>query len=155
LLNQLDDVDGRLRKLDRSIVAVCRSNPNCRRLAVLPGIGPIIANALVAAVDDGHHFRSGRELAAWIRLVPRQYTTGGKPRLGGIGQRANHYLRRQMIQGARAVVSRLANHEDRRSQWLKALVVRRGINRTIVALANKTARIAWVILARQEKYAAA
>jgi len=155
LLNQLDDVNGRLKKLDTRIVSICRSNAACRRLAVLPGIGPVIATALVAAVDDGHHFRSGRELAAWIGLVPRQYTTGGKPRLGGIGRRANHYLRRQMIHGARAVVSRLANHDDRRSQWLQALVARRGINRTIVALANKTARIAWVILARQEKYAAA
>jgi transposase len=155
LLNQLDDVNGRLKKLDTRIVSICRSNAACRRLAVLPGIGPIIATALVAAVDDGRHFRSGRELAAWIGLVPRQYTTGGKPRLGGIGQRANHYLRRQMIHGARAVVSRLANRDDRRSQWLKALVARRGINRAIVALANKTARIAWVMLARQEKYAAA
>lgn len=155
LLNQFDDVNGRLKKLDTRIVSICRSNAACRRLAVLPGIGPIIATALVAAVDDGRHFRSGRELAAWIGLVPRQYTTGGKPRLGGIGQRANHYLRRQMIHGARAVVSRLANRDDRRSQWLKALVARRGINRAIVALANKTARIAWVVLARQEKYAAA
>jgi transposase len=155
LLNQLDDVNGRLKKLDTRIVSICRSNAACRRLAVLPGIGPIIATAMVAAVDDGRHFRSGRELAAWIGLVPRQYTTGGKPRLGGIGRRANHYLRRQMIHGARAVVSRLANRDDRRSQWLKALVARRGINRTIVALANKTARIAWVMLARQEKYAAA
>jgi transposase len=155
LLNQLDDVNGRLKKLDTRIVSICRSNAACRRLAVLPGIGPVIATALVAAVDDGHHFRSGRELAAWIGLVPRQYTTGGKPRLGGIGRRANHYLRRQMIHGARAVVSRLANRDDRRSQWLQALVARRGINRTIVALANKTARIARVILARQEKYAAA
>ena len=155
LLNQLDNFNSRLKKLDARIVGLCRSNAACRRLAVLPGIGPIIATALVAAVDDGRHFRSGRELAAWIGLVPRQYTTGGKPRLGGIGRRANHYLRRQIIHGARAVVSRLSNHDDRRSQWLKALVVRRGINRTIVALANKTARIAWVILARQEKYAAA
>jgi transposase len=155
LLNQLDDVNRRLKKLDTRIISICRSNAACRRLAVLPGIGPVIATALVAAVDDGRHFRSGRELAAWIGLVPRQYTTGGKPRLGGIGRRANHYLRRQMIHGARAVVSRLANHDDRRSQWLKALVARRGINRTVVALANKTARIAWVMLARQEKYAAA
>ena len=87
--------------------------------------------------------------------MPRQYTTGGKPRLGGIGRRANHYLRRQMIHGARAVISRLAQHDDARSRWLKALVVRRGFNRTIVALANKTARIAWALLARGEEYAAA
>lgn len=155
LLDQLSDVNRRIKKLDARIVAICRSHAACRRLAQLPGVGPIIATALVAAVDDGRHFHSGRELAAWIGLVPRQYTTGGKPRLGGIGRRANHYLGRQMIHGARAVVSRLAKHDDRRSEWLKALVARRGFNRTIVALANKTARIAWVILSRQEEYAAA
>ena len=115
----------------------------------------MIATALVAAVDDGRHFRSGRELAAWIGLVPRQYTTGGKPRLGGIGRRANHYLRRQMIHGARAVMFRLAKRDDRRSQWLKGLAARRGFNRAIVALANKTARIAWAVLARKEDYLAA
>lgn len=155
LLDQLCDVNRRIKKLDARIVAICRSHAACRRLAKLPGVGPIIATALVAAVDDGRHFRSGRELAAWIGLVPRQYTTGGKPRLGGIGRRANHYLRRQMIHGARAVVSRLAKHDDRQSEWLKALVARRGINRTVVALANKTARIAWALLARKEEYAAA
>jgi len=115
----------------------------------------VIATALVSAVDDGRHFRSGRELAAWIGLTPRQYTTGGKPRLGGIGRRANHYLRRQMIHGARAVMCRLAKHNDRRSQWLKELAARRGFNRGLVALANKTARIAWVLLARKEEYVAA
>jgi transposase len=155
LLDQLNDVNRRIEKLDARISGICRDNQACRRLAKMPGVGPIIATALVAAVDDGRHFRSGRELAAWIGLVPRQYTTGGKPRLGGIGRRANHYLRRQLIHGARAVVSRLAMHDDRQSQWLKALVARRGINRAIVALANKTARIAWALLARNEEYVAA
>jgi transposase len=154
LLDQLSDVNRRLEKLDARVVAICRSHEACRRLAKLPGVGPIIATALIAAVDDGRHFRSGRELAAWIGLVPRQYTTGGKPRLGGIGRRANHYIRRQMIHGARAVISRLDKHDDPRSRWLKALVARRGINRTIVALANKTARVAWALLSRNEEYAA-
>ena len=153
LLDQLCDVNRRIEKLDAKVVAICRSHEACRRLAKLPGVGPIIATALIAAVDDGRHFHSGRELAAWIGLVPRQYTTGGKPRLGGIGRRANHYLRRQMIHGARAVISRLDKHDDQRSRWLKVLVARRGINRTIVALANKTARIAWALLARNEEYA--
>ncbi len=108
-----------------------------------------------AAVDDGRHFRSGRELAAWTGLVPRRYTTGGKPRLGGIGRRANHYLRRQMIRGARSVMFRLAKHDDRRSHWLKGLAARRGFNRTVVALANKTARVAWALLKRKENYVAA
>jgi transposase len=155
LVNQLSDLNRRIEKLDAKVVAICRMNEACRRLAKLPGVGPVIATAIVAAVDDGHHFRSGRELAAWIGLVPRQYTTGGKPRLGGIGRRANHYLRRQMIHGARAVISRLSKHDDRRSNWLKALVARRGFNRATVALANKTARIAWTLLTRNEEYATA
>jgi transposase len=155
LIDQLADVNRRIGMLDARIETICRSHPACRRLMKLPGVGPIIATALIAAIDDGHHFRSGRELAAWIGLVPRQYTTGGKPKLGGIGRRANHYLRRQMIHGARSVVSRLAKHSDARSEWLKALISRRGINRTIVALANKTARTAWALLVRNEEYATA
>jgi len=155
MLDELRALDLRLDKLDRQLVALCRTNDACRRLSKLPGVGPVIATALVAAVDDGRHFRSGRELAAWIGLVPRQYTTGGKPRLGGIGRRANHYLRRQMIHGARSVMFRLAKHDDRRSQWLKGLTARRGFNRAIVALANKTSRIAWAVLARKEDYLAA
>lgn len=155
LLVELRALDLQLDKLDQQLVRICRTNEACRRLSKLPGVGPVIATALVAAVDDGRHFRSGRELAAWIGLVPRQYTTGGKPRLGGIGRRANHYLRRQMIHGARAVMFRLTKHEDRRSQWLKGLAARRGFNRAIVALANKTARIAWAVLTRKEDYLAA
>ena len=151
LLEQLDDLDRRIKKLDATMVALCRTNETCRRLAKLPGVGPVVATAIVAAVNDGRQFRSGREMAAWIGLVPRQYTTGGKPRLGGIGRRANHYLRRQLIHGARAVVSRLPKHDNRRSTWLKALVVRRGFNRTIVALANKTARTAWALLNRKRR----
>ena len=154
LLDQLDDLDRRVKKLDATIAGLCRTNETCRRLAKLPGVGPVVATAIVAAVNDGRQFRSGREMAAWIGLVPRQYTTGGKPRLGGIGRRANHYLRRQLIHGARAVVSRSAKHDDRQSTWLKALVARRGFNRTTVAFANKTARIAWVLLSRKQEYAA-
>jgi transposase len=137
------------------IIAICREDHASRRLATLPGVGPIIATALVASIDDGRHFRSGRELAAWIGLVPRQHTTGGKPRLAGIGRRANHYLRRQMIHGARSAAIRLLGRDDVRAEWLKALVARRGFNRAVVALANKTARIAWALLQRQEVYRAA
>ena len=83
-----DDLDRRVKKLDATIVGLCRTNETCRRLAKLPGVGPVVATAIVAAVNDGRQFRSGREITAWIGLVPRQYTTGGKPRLGGIGRRA-------------------------------------------------------------------
>ncbi len=154
IFGELDDLERRIKKLDAAMVSLCRTNETCRRLAKLPGVGPVVATGIVAAVNEGRQFRSGREMAAWIGLVPRQYTTGGKPRLGGIGRRANHYLRRQLIHGARAVVGRLSKHDDRRATWLKALVARRGFNRTIVALANKTARVAWVLLNRKEVYVA-
>lgn len=138
--------------LDKRIVACCRDDEACRRLVALPGVGPLIATALVASVGDARQFGSGRELAAWIGLVPRQYSTGGKPRLGGIGRRANHYLRKQMIHGARAVSIRLGERSDPRSSWFRALVERRGLNKAVVAFANKTARIAWAMLRRNETY---
>jgi transposase len=155
LFDQLRELEARIDALDERLVAICREDAASRRLAALPGVGPVIATALVASVDDGRHFRSGRELAAWIGLVPRQHTTGGKPKLGGIGRQANHYLRRQMIHGARSIAFRMAGRDDARSKWLRALVARRGFNRAVVALANKTARIAWALLTRRETYRAA
>ena len=155
LFDQLRDLDGRVKTLDTRLLTICRENAASRRLAAVPGIGPVIATALIASIDDGQHFRSGRELAAWIGLVPRQHTTGGKPKLGRIGKQANHYLRRQMIHGARSVAFRISGRDDYRSKWLRALVARRGFNRAVVALANKTARIAWALLTRQEIYRAA
>ncbi len=119
----------------------------------LPGVGPIVATALVASISDPRQFRSGREMAAWIGLVPRQYSTGGKSRLGGVGRRANHYLRRQLVHGARAVALRLKTKSDARSRWFQAVIDRRGFNKGIVAMANKTVRIAWAMLMRQEDYA--
>ena len=155
LFDQLRDLDGRVKTLDTRLLTICRENAASRRLAAVPGIGPVIATALIASIDDGQHFRSGRELAAWIGLVPRQHTTGGKPKLGRIGKQANHYLRRQMIHGARSVAFRISGRDDYRSKWLRALVARRGFNRAVVALANKTARIAWALLTRREIYRAA
>jgi transposase len=154
LFDQLHNLKARISALDERLVTICRENAATRRLASLPGVGPVIATALVASIDDGRHFRSGRELAAWIGLVPRQHTTGGKPKLGGIGRQANHYLRRQMIHGARSIAFRMSGREDARAKWLQALVERRGFNRAVVALANKTARIAWALLTRQETYKA-
>lgn len=155
LLDQLADLDRRIARIDTKLVAICKEHPACQRLAAVPGIGPVVATALVAAVADGRHFRSGRDLAAWIGLVPRQHTTGGKPRLGGIGRRANHYLRRQMIHGARSVANQSRTRTGPRAEWVKAVEARRGFNRAVVALANKTARAAWAMLARGEEYRAA
>jgi transposase len=155
LLDQLRELEARLATLDRQLVALCRQSEVCRRLAALPGVGPIIATALVAGVGDARQFRCGRDLAAWIGLVPRQHSSGGRPKLLGIGAGGNGYLRKQLIHGARAVLLHLGAKGDRRGHWLKALIERRGVNRAVVALANKTARIAWVLLARGETYRAA
>lgn len=132
-------------------ISAGRTN-NAGAWQTLPGVGPVVATALVAAIDDGRHFASGRALAAWIGLVPRQYTTGGKPRLGGIGRRANHYLRRQLVHGARSVLYRIDNKDDPRSKWAQELLSRAGHNKTLVAMANKTARMAWAMLRHGENY---
>jgi transposase len=155
LLDQLRELEHRIATLDRRIVQLCRASEACRRLATLPGVGPIIATALVASVGDARQFRCGRDLAAWIGLVPRQHSSGGRPKLLGIGAGGNRYLRKQLIQGARAVLPRLGGKDDGRSRWLKAVLERRGSNRAVVALANKTARVAWVLMARGEAYRAA
>jgi transposase len=149
MLDELSELNRRLEKLDAQLMAICRTNEACRRLSKLPGVGPVIATALVAAVDDGRHFRSAESLRHDVSTRPEANLASGA--LAG----ANHYLRRQMIHGARSVVIRLAKHDDRRSEWLKGLTARRGFNRTIVALANKTARIAWALLTRKEDYVAA
>lgn len=154
-IKQLRGLSDQIQALDRQLVALCRHSEAARRLACLPGIGPIVATALVASVGDGKQFRNGRELAAWIGLVPRQHSSGGKPRLLGISRSANRYLRKQMVHGARGVMRWLKGKEDSRSRWLLALWERRGFNRAVVAQANKTARMAWVILARAEVYRAA
>ena len=152
LIDEYQALNDRVGTLDRELVKICRTNERCRRLTTLPGVGPVVATALVAAIDDGRHFSSGRALAAWIGLVPRQYTTGGKPRLGGIGKRANHYLRRQLVHGARSTLFRIANRDDHRSKWAQQLLLRAGHNKTLVAMANKTARIAWAMLRNGEEY---
>ena len=152
LVTDFQMLDTRIAELDRKLVDICRTHEQCRRLATLPGVGPVVATALVAAIDNGQHFASGRALAAWIGLVPRQYTTGGKPRLGGIGRRANHYLRRQLVHGARSVLYRIDKKDDRRFKWAQELLSRAGHNKTLVAMANKTARMAWAMLRSGENY---
>ena len=155
LIAEFQVPDTRIAAIDRKLVEICRKDERCKRLSTLPGAGPAIATALIAAIDDGRHFSSGRALAAWIGLVPRQYTTGGKPRLGGTGKRGNHYLRRQLIHGARSVLIRISNHSDRRSKWARDLLARAGYNKTLVAIANKTAPIALAVLRRGDKYRSA
>ncbi len=114
----------------------------------MPGIGPLGASALLAAIGDGRQFRKARDLAAWLGLVPRQYSTGGKPTLMGISKRGNGYVRRLLIHGARSCVLHLDRTRNRLGVWLDQLQRRMHANKVVVALANKIARIAWAIINR-------
>ncbi len=134
--------------LEKMIEQHTRCNDSARRLMTVPGIGPITASAIVGAVGDASHYRSGREFAASLGLVPRQYATGGKPRLLGISKRGDGHLRRLLVQGARAVMQRQDQRHDRLGGWLRELGCRRHSNVVACALANKLARIAWAILAK-------
>lgn len=148
-------LDARIAALDKEFVAVARESAAARRLIEVPGIGPLTATALVAAIDNAQAFERGRDLAAWLGLVPRQATTGGKPRLLGISKRGNVYLRRLLVHGARSVLHPLAKTDTALGRWLRALLARRHHNVAVVALANKLARIAWAVLARGSHYEAA
>jgi transposase len=114
----------------------------------IPGIGPIAATALLAAVGDGRQFRRARDLAAWLGLVPRQHSTGGKTTLLGISKRGNRYVRRLLIHGARSCVTHLDRKRDRLGGWLDALQARMHVNKVTVALAAKIARTAWAIITK-------
>ena len=129
-----------------------QAHPECQRLQTIPGIGPMTATALIAAIGDVTQFKNGRQLAAWLGLVPREHSTGGKPRLLGISKRGDRYLRKLLVHGARATLRWVDTQGDDRSQWLRALIARRGKNRVAVALANKNARIVWALLAHNDTY---
>jgi len=134
------------------IERICHDDEACRRLREIPGVGPLVATATVAAIGNGAAFRKGREFAAWLGLVPRQHSTGGKTRLLGISKRGNLYLRRMFIHGARAVVFRVRHDTGGLGQWVQQLSARTTPNKVIVAVANKLARIAWAVLCRGEAY---
>jgi len=152
IISQLRDTETKLSALDQELAAWHRANGVSRRLATIPGVGPITASAIVATIEDGRHFRTARQFAAWIGLVPRQTSSGGKDRLGRISKRGDAYLRRLLVHGARAVVRWRRTDTAPSWRWLAGLVSRRPTNVATVALANKTARIAWAILTRQETY---
>ena len=145
-------VEKRLAYYDEKLAAIGQAHPECQRLQTIPGIGPVTATALIAAIGDVTQFKNGRQLAAWLGLVPREHSTGGKPRLLGISKRGDVYLRKLLVHGARATLRWIDTKHDERSQWLKALIARRGKNRAAVALANKNARIVWALLAHNQEY---
>jgi len=150
LLDQLRVLDERIGGYDREIEAQARLCEPAQRLMKIRGIGPTTALAIVATVGNAREFKNGRQFAAWIGLTPSQYSTGGKPRLGHISKRGDAYLRNLLVQGARSVLHTAAAHLDPVSRWSLELQPRRGYYRTLVAIANKNARIAWALLAKNE-----
>jgi len=151
LVAQLQLVNVQVLENDRQIRASARATEVGRRLMEIPGIGPVIASALVATVPDPHAFRCGRNLSAWIGLVPKQNSTGGKERLGSITKQGNRYLRQLLVIGALAVI-RYAQRNGTRRPWLVQLMERRTTKVAAVALANKTARMVWAIMVSGERY---
>ena len=129
-----------------------RENDACRRLVSIPGVGPVRATAIIAAIGNGAAFHKGREFSAWVGMVPREDSTGGKQRLLGISKRGNDYLRRLFVQGARTLMMRRSKHNWGLGPWLEKLMARKHHNVAAIALANKLARTAWAVLAKGEQY---
>jgi len=152
LLSELHHLDGRIADYDRRIVEMARQDDRAQHLMRLRGVGATTASAIVAEVGNGHDFRSGREFAAWLGLVPGQYSSGGKPRLGRITKAGNPYLRTLLVMGAKAVLSCAARKTDPVSRWAVSLQQRRGYFKAIVAIAAKNARMAWAVLRKGENF---
>lgn len=145
-------LEEKFKACEKKIAEEAKTNAICQRLHGILGVGPVTATALYGAVGDGKEFKNGRHFSAWCGLVPKQNSSGGKNTLLGISKRGNTYLRTLLIHGARAVLFHAKTKKDRFSQWANALEERRGFNRACVAIANKLARIAWVVMAREEDY---
>jgi transposase len=152
LHNQLKSLDDSIKEFDRQITVIANREPACRKLQTLPGVGPITATALYAAVGDGTQFSSGRQLGAWLGLTPRQHSSGGKEVLMNISKRGNAYLRTLFIHGARSAAISIEEKDTAVAHWFTRLAARRPKNIAVVALANKNARIAWAILTKGENY---
>jgi transposase len=151
---ELEQLAARIEQMDMVIQQEARENESCQRLTTIPGVGPVTATALIAAVGNGSAFGKGRDLSAWMGIVPGEYSTGGKQKLLGISKRGNKYLRRLFVQGARSVLQRRDKQAPGLSCWLAQLLARTHQNVVVVALANKLVRIAWAVLCKNENYRA-
>src|ERR1700688_5203947 len=152
LARQYGNTTAEIRAFEKHIHVWHRSCEESRRLEEIPGVGPIVATALVAEIGDWKAFGSGRSLAAWIGLVPKQHSTGGKDKLGSITKQGNRYLRWLLIAGAMAVIRHAQKHGTQKRPWLGRLMECRPTKVAAVALANKIARVAWAIMVRGERY---
>jgi transposase len=151
LLAHFREINRQVDELEAKIKAWHRSNETSRKLEKIPGIGPLGASALVASIGDAKSFKNGRQLAAWLGLVPRQHSTGGKPTLLGISKRGDVYLRTMLIHGARSAIL-AAQRRSESDSWIAKLMQRRNPNVAAIALANKNARIIWALLAHDREY---
>lgn len=154
LFGHCRELDRHVKEIEVQIQAWHRTNEASQRLEAIPGIGPITASALVASIGNASSFKNGRQLAAWLGLVPRQHSSGGKEQLLGISKRGDTYLRTLLIHGARSVLWRVKGKTDACSAWLQGVAARRHANVAAVALANKNARIVWALLARDRDFKA-
>jgi transposase len=145
-------VEQQIEELNDELERISAADAGCTRIHKIPGIGPVVATAIVAAIGNGAAFSKGREFAAWLGIVPRQYSTGGKAKLFGISKRGNAYLRRILIHGARAAVLHIKRDRAPIGAWLDALDARAPKNVVVVAMANKLARIAWAVLSSGNEY---
>ncbi|HYQ92629.1 MAG TPA: IS110 family transposase [Candidatus Competibacteraceae bacterium] len=152
LAERLRIFDHQITAYDRRLEQLAREREPARRLMTVDGVGPITATAVVATLGDGLEFRNGRQFAAWLGLTPRQYSSGGKTKLGSISKRGNSYLRTLLIHGARAVLRLTARRTDQKSRWAEAVKARRGENIAAIALAAKHARILWAMVTHGEEY---
>ena len=152
LWEDLKGLDVRIEALDVELNDFAKSDPKAKRLQQLRGVGPMIATALVAAVGDASQFSNGRQMAAALGLTPRQHSSGGKDRLLGISKRGNVHIRTLLVHGARSVIANASKKEDRLSRWVTGIAQRRHPNVAAVALANKTARMAWAMLRNETDY---
>ena len=152
MLQHIAVLDVRIADYDTHLKQLAQTDERCRRLMAVTGVAHITATALVASIGNGHDFRSGRQLAAWLGLVPGQYGSGGKTKLGRITKAGDRYLRTLLILGARAMLANAARKDDRISRWALALQARAGYGKALVAIAAKNARIAWALLAKGEAF---
>jgi transposase len=152
LYEQFKLQDSWIKKYNAQIEVFAKQSPLCQEIQKIPGVGPIIASAITATIGDAKAFKNGREVSAWLGIIPKQYSSGNKIMLGSISKRGDKYMRKLLIQGARSVVQTCEKKKDKFSHWVTSKKLRGGFNKAAVAVANKTARIIWAVMATGECY---